>query len=300
MLLLNSAKIIDPTYKILNFIQSQNKELLNDDEYMILFGNLKTHFLKLFYSVIHIYDIQKDNDFMVHYNQTKFVGTMLVEYPYIKLSTIWDIAYQIGNKLTNLKNPKGNKYEELEREFSAYAKKFNNLNISWYREVNKIRNRIVHGGIKITPFYLDKNEQKIKNRLCFQAYNYQLNDLITVNYLYSNMHNNDINFADNYFALYTNVLYCYLIDFFDFILLKLCDKYNLNSTDFNEHENSNIYKTLGLNDGQYWEITNMEKFKKITIDMLKLYFNKGDYIGIDKIIVNESDIERVFPIIKTY
>ncbi len=124
-MLLNGDKILDPTYKILNFIQSQKKELLYDDDYKILFGNLRTHFLKLFYSVIHMHEIQKDNDFMNKYNQTSFVGTMLIEYPYIKMGTIWDIAYQIAEKLTKLKNSKGNKYEQLEKEFINYTEKYN-------------------------------------------------------------------------------------------------------------------------------------------------------------------------------
>ncbi|HGG8234351.1 TPA: hypothetical protein ACJJKA_000928, partial [Neisseria meningitidis] len=67
-MLLDNDKIIDPTYKILNFIQSKNRELFDNDGYVILFGNLKTNFLKLFNSVVYVYDIQKDSDFMKRYN----------------------------------------------------------------------------------------------------------------------------------------------------------------------------------------------------------------------------------------
>lgn len=296
-MLLNGDKILDPTYKILNFIQSQKKELLYDDDYKILFGNLQTHFLKLFYSVIHIHEIQKDNDFMNKYNQTSFVGTMLIEYPYIKISTIWDIAYQIAEKLTKLKNSKGNKYEQLEKEFINYAEKCNYLNLSWYKNINKIRNRIIHGGIKTTSLYLNKdNKGEIKNRLCFQLYDNQLNDLVVTSYYYTNKYNNNINFTDNYFALYTSMLYSYLIDFFDFILLKLCDEYNLNLIDFNKHDNSDLLELHGMDD-KYWSIAYMEEFKCIAINMLKLYKNEGVHIGMDGININHLELKELFPIL---
>lgn len=296
-MLLEGDKIIDPTYKILNFIQNQDKELFDDEEYIILFGNLRTHFLKLFYSVIHIYDIQKDNNFMKNYNQTKFVETMIIEYPYFKISTIWDIAYQIGSKLTKLKSSKENKYEALEKEFASYTKEFNNLNLDWYKKINQIRNRIVHGGIKVTPFYLDENNKEIKNRLCFQMYDNDLNDLIHANGFYTNIYNNNINFADNYFAFYTSILYSYLIDFFDFVLLKLCNENKLELTNFDKHENSDILEFMGIDD-KHWSIANIGKFKNIAINMLKLYKNEGSYNGIDRIIINPSELEDNFPIIK--
>lgn len=156
-MLLDNDKIIDPTYKILNFIQSKNRELFDNDGYVILFGNLKTNFLKLFNSVVYVYDIQKDSDFMKRYNQKSFVSSMLIEYSYVKLSTVWDISYQIGAKLTKLTNSKGNRYEQLEKEFLDYAEENSDLNLDWYKEVNKIRNKLVHGGVKIIPFYLDDN-----------------------------------------------------------------------------------------------------------------------------------------------
>lgn len=300
-MLLNGDKIINPTYKILNFIQSQNKEFFNDKDYIILFGNLKTHFLKLFYSVVHMHEIQKDNDFMGKYSQTHFIETMLIEYSYMKISTIWDISYQIGSKLTKLKSSKGNKYDELEKEFSNYTEEFNNLNLSWYKEINKIRNRIVHGGAKLTPFYLNKNNNSgIENRLCFQIYDHDLGDLIPVSNFYTNVYNNNINFSDNYFAFYTNILYSYLIDFFDFILSKLCIENNIDSIEnFNKHENSDFLEKIGTDD-KYWIVTYMEKFKCITTDMLKLYKNEGRYVDIDRIIINELELENEFPILKTY
>lgn len=235
---------------------------------------------------------------MKKHNQTGFVGTMLIEYPYLKISTIWDIAYQIGEKLTKLKNKKDNKYDALEKEFSAYANKFNNLNIDWYAEINKIRNRIVHGGVKVNPFYFDDNQDKIKNRLCFQMYDNNLNNLIPLSNFYVSRCNPNVILADNYFALYTNFLYLYLIDFFDFILLKLCDEHNLDLKKINKHESSGILKMFSIDD-KHWTVADMEKFKNICIGVLGLYKTKGYYSDGNAINITQVELEREFPITKT-
>ncbi|HED4406829.1 TPA: hypothetical protein R4318_002227, partial [Pasteurella multocida] len=235
--------------------------------------------------------------FMKKYNRNYFIGAMLVEYPYFKLSTIWDISYQIASRLTKLKNSKRNKYEALEKEFSLYTEKFNNLNLDWYKEINKIRNRIVHGGIKVTPFYLDNDDKEVKNRLCFQMYDDDLNDLIPKSDFYTNIYNGDINFADNYFAFYTSVLYSYLTDFFDFVLFKLCSENNLEVTDFDKHEYSDILEVTSIDD-RYWAVDNMEKFRDIAINMLKLYKNGGCHFGMDRVIINPSDLEDAFILFK--
>lgn len=294
-MLLDNDKIIDPTYKILNFIQSKNRELFDNDGYVILFGNLKTNFLKLFNSVVYVYDIQKDSDFMKRYNQESFVSSMLIEYSYVKLSTVWDISYQIGAKLTKLTNSKGNRYEQLEKEFLDYAEENSDLNLDWYKEVNKIRNKLVHGGVKIIPFYLDDNGE-IKNRLCFQVYDFNLEDLIPISNFYTNKSNNYINFVDNYFAFYTSTLYSYLVDFFNFILLKICNESCFNLNSFDKHENLDTLERIGIDD-KHWSIANMKAFKCIASDMLKLYKNEGNYIGIDRIVINQLELEKFFPML---
>lgn len=83
----------------------------------------------------------------------------------------------------------------------------------------------MHGGINITPYYIDN--ESIKKRICFQAYNLDLDDLIKPSYLYSNIYNNYINYADNFFTYYTHVLYSYLFDFFTFVLFELVKDTNI-------------------------------------------------------------------------
>ena len=92
------------------------------------------------------------------------------------------------------------------------------------------------------------------------------------------------------------MLYSYLIDFFDFILLKLCDEYNLNLIDFNKHENSDFLELCGVDD-KHWTIAHMEEFKCIATSMLKLYKNKGIHIGMDKINISKSELTKLFPIL---
>lgn len=72
------------------------------------------------------------------------------------------------------------------------------MNLKWYKDFNKIRNKIVHGGITVNPYYV--NDDNIKTKICFQAYDSDLNDLIQPHMMYSNRFNNNINFADYYFT----------------------------------------------------------------------------------------------------
>ena len=91
----------------------------------------------------------------------------------------------------------------MESRFDEYASKRVALQLGWYKSLNAIRNKIVHGGITVNPFYV--NDEQVKNRICFQVYNFDLDDLIEINSMYSNGCNNNINFADNYFAFHTHL-----------------------------------------------------------------------------------------------
>ncbi|MBF4265347.1 hypothetical protein EAY73_26420, partial [Vibrio anguillarum] len=79
-------------------------------------------------------------------------------------------AYQIADKLIFPNKKSGDKYEYLEKKFEGYADNFDALQLGWYRDLNKVRNKIVHGGITVNPFYV--NDDEVKNRICFQAYDF--------------------------------------------------------------------------------------------------------------------------------
>jgi len=204
---INSKRVDSPTHKIIMYLNKYEPEIMDDEDIQLLFKNLKTHFKKLFYMVAHINKIQKDEDFIKKYDHTSIVSISSIEYCYYKISTVWDVTYQIADKLIFPKKKLTNKYDYLEKKFEDYTN-LNALQLDWYKDLNKVRNRIVHGGIKVHPFYV--NDDKVKNRICFQAYDFNLNDLVKPHYMYSNMYNNDINFADNYFVFYTRTFLIFL------------------------------------------------------------------------------------------
>ncbi|HGJ4478020.1 TPA: hypothetical protein ACJGPC_001992, partial [Salmonella enterica subsp. diarizonae] len=164
-----------------------------------------------------------------------------------------------------------NKYDYLEQRFKKYAGEFDNLHLKWYREINKIRNKITHGGITINPFFI--NSSDVGSRFCFQAYTLNLDDIVTPNYMYTNIYNNNINFADYYFTLQINLLYSYLTDFFDFILLEMNEGHN--------HDLSNLFlgnSSLDVfeNSHKYWLLSDVNLLKSMTNDLIALSLCKGN------------------------
>ncbi|HGG8346967.1 TPA: hypothetical protein ACJJLL_001354, partial [Neisseria meningitidis] len=88
----------------------------------------------------------------------------------------------------------------------------------------------------------------------------------------------------------------YLVDFFNFILLKICNESCFNLNSFDKHENLDTLERIGIDD-KHWSIANMKAFKCIASDMLKLYKNEGNYIGIDRIVINQLELEKFFPML---
>lgn len=282
----NSKRVDSPTYKIIMYLNKYEPQLLEDEKIQFLFKNLQTHFKKLFYTVSHINKIQKDVDFIERYNRTSVFSISSIEYCYYKISTIFDIAYQIADKLVFPTKKKGDKYDYLEGQFEVYTNRLVALKLNWYKDLNKIRNRIVHGGITVNPFYI--NDENVKSRICFQAYDFGLNDLIKPDCMYSNKYNNNINFADNYFVFHTHLLYSYLMDFFEFILLE-----------FNKDRNHDI-NNLSFDDLPYeifekvhktWLLAEVDEFSEITKEMIALNLANGDIKHIDR--VKSEDIAQL-------
>lgn len=279
----DDKRIKSPLYGLLVYLNKYDENRLCNEELQFLLKNLPTHFKKLIYSIGLIHKFQNDTELLEKYNETSIVSIQQIEYCFYKISTIWDIAYEIANILIFQKNKKINgknvdKYTFLNNEFTNYSDKLNNLNIEWYKEITKIRNKIVHGGINITPYYIDN--EIVAKRICFQAYDLDLNDLIKPSYLYSNIHNNDINYADNFFTYYTHVLYSYLSDFFKFILLELI-----------KDKEIDIKKDLHLEDDildmfkkshESWLMSDINILKEITDNMIVLEKTEGHCLEYEK------------------
>lgn len=283
----NAKRIDSPIYKLVMYLNKYEPELLDNEKIQFLFKNLKTHFKKLFYTIAHIDKIQKDSDFIKRHDQTSIISISSVEYCYYKISTIFDIAYQIADELIFPNNKKDSKYDFLEKKFETYANKLIALQLDWYKNLNKIRNKIVHGGITVNAFYV--NDERVRKRICFQAYNFDLDDLIEANCMYSNRHNNNINFADNYFVFHTHLLYSYLTDFFEFVLMELSqDK----SHDVENLSLDDLPFELFERDQKTWLLSEVDTFVEITKKMIALQIANGNINHIDQ--VRSEDINQFF------
>ncbi len=273
----NAKRVNSPLYGLLLYLNKFDEESLDNERLHFLLKNIRTNLKKLVYSVGLIDKFQKDEEFLKKYDDTKIVSIQQIEYCFYKISTIWDIAYEIANILIfprnkKIQGKKVNKYDFLNDKFSNYSEQLTSLNITWYKEITKIRNKIVHGGINITPFYV--NSENVEQRICFQAYNLELDDLIKPSPLYTNIYNNNINYADNFFTYYTHVLYSYLFDFFHFVLLELTKDTNIN-----------ILKDLDLEDDplntfekshKSWLLSDIDIFREITEKMIVLEKMEGN------------------------
>ena len=279
----DAKRIKSPLYGLLVYLNKYDENSLNNEKLHFLLKNLPTHFKKLIYSIGLIHKFQNDNELLEKYNETSIVSIQQIEYCFYKISTIWDIAYEIANILIFPNNKKTNgknvdKYTFLNNEFTNYSDKLNNLNVEWYKEITKIRNKIVHGGINITPYYIDN--ESVTKRICFQAYNLDLDDLIKPSYLYSNIYNNHINYADNFFTYYTHVLYSYLSDFFKFVLLELVKDRDIDiEKDLHlEDDILNMFKKSH----ESWLLSDMNILKEITDDMIVLEKTEGHFLEYEK------------------
>ncbi|WP_440483860.1 hypothetical protein, partial [Serratia bockelmannii] len=87
------------------------------------------------------------------------------------------------------------------------------LSLSWYQDINEIRNRIVHGGVNIIPFY-DNDE------LRFNAYNEDVDSIISHCSIYTVSPGLMVS-ASAYFTYFTSILHSYLSDFFSYVLAEL-------------------------------------------------------------------------------
>ncbi|HCR2967782.1 TPA: hypothetical protein ON086_003057 [Klebsiella aerogenes] len=284
MIDLNAKKIDNPLYKIIMYLNKYEENILQDESLQFLLKNLSTHFRKLFYMIIHINKIQKDEDFITKYNRNGIISISAIEYCYYKISTIWDISYQIADKLVLPRKKHTNKYEYLNQSFEKYSDKFPNLNLAWYKELNSIRNRIVHGGITVNPYYI--NDINVRNKICFQAYDFRLDDLIQPHWMYTNIYNNNINFADYYFSFYTHILYSYLFDFFDYVLFEMNEQRN---HDINNLHLSQVPYEFFERTHKTWSLSEVDVFYNVTTEMIRLELSRGNIKSMNKWSLDEIE-----------
>lgn len=285
-----AKRIKNPVGDLLKYLNLHEEDKLNNENLVFLLKNILTHFRKLFYSTSLVYNLQKNKEFLDNYNRNNVFSIQNIEYFYYKVATIWDISFEIADILVFPRNKgKKGKYDFLSEKFEEYNHELSNLDFSWYKnDIAKIRNRIVHGGINIMPFFVDDNH--VKTRICFQAYDLDLNDLTRPSYFYSNIYNNNINYADNYFSFHIHLLYSYLIDFFKFVLLEMTKNKSIDlHEDLSKLDSfsQSIYKQHDT-----WLLSNVEDFVNITNDMVILDHCKGILPCSFNIHPNQIDIIR--------
>lgn len=239
--------IYNPMYKLLISLNEYDDEILVDPKFEMLFKNFRSNLKKVFHGTILISEIQNDEQIMSLYDY--IIKPELIEYLYQKITTVWDLSYQIGTLI--IKIPKGkNKYESLQKEFNKINQ--NALDFRWYKSFNEFRNRIIHGGLNLITYYDNK-------RIKFQIYDNDVEETIEYNDFYNDGQRLII-FADYYFTYYTIQLHNYLCKFFDYVKTQYEQQ---QSKDINRNTIDEYYKNQIKN----IEIANLEKFLKLQNDI---------------------------------
>lgn len=241
------GSIYNPMYELLIALNEHDSDVLNKPEFEMLFKNFRSNLKKVFHGTIFLSEIQNDEKFM---NQFCYIiKPQSIEYLFQKITTVWDISYQIGKKIINF--PKGNnKYKTLQKEFNEKSKK--EIDFKWYEKFNECRNRIIHGGLNLIVYYEDK-------RIKFQIYDNSVDETVEYNDFYNDGQRALI-FADYYFTYYTIQLHNYLCKFFDYVKVQYLSHF---STDIDK----NLVCTYYKNQIKNIEIVNLEKFLLLQKDI---------------------------------
>ncbi|AHK17502.1 hypothetical protein [Thalassolituus oleivorans] len=191
-------------------------ERASDEKFIWLTKNLQANFYKIFSCAINLVQLQSD---YAEEDKSKTLNTQTfsvnsVEYFFIKVNTIFELCYQIYDFLDD-NTGKKKKFDRLDDGFKRYAEKTKvDLNYAWYKEINEVRNRIIHGGCSIKTF----NEN---GRFLFQAYDLNLNERICTDGGYFKKDSNLI-YIDHYMVFFVSVIHWYIKEFLSFVLYELC------------------------------------------------------------------------------
>lgn len=252
--------IKNPLFELTMYMQTYEKNGLDDPKFQRRCKNLHTNFNKLYLSIDSIINHKESG---LDLSKNELYRVQVIEYCFLKISTIWDLTYQIGSY--NLSYGRGNKYEKLEVEFESYKKNLDFLTLSWYQDINKIRNRVVHGGVSIVPFYDE-------GTLYFNAYDQNVESIIPHCSIFTRS-NGRMADAVKYFMYYAGILYKYICDFFIYVL-KETKKKSKSTIELGQLELS------FLNNSKDWCFSNLESYNKYAIEThnLPLTIERNDYL----------------------
>ncbi len=257
---INDNSLKNPLYKF-HYILYEEEKSLSQEEYIQnlhdannnsveiewLIKNIQAHFYKLVNTILNVLELQNLKHKKVNLNiDIEMTIVNLLEYFYIKKSTIIDLLDTFYIKLFSDSNIKKKKLvEAITKEMDDYL----NLNtevFTSYRnihkdEILKVRDRIIHNeGYSIKVFVID-------NELLFQVYNFDLDEQIYPNKLYSYYSEDELNFkaplikATDYMVIHLYNLFEYMDLYLEFLLSK--KGFDINTLD-------NFYKSF-INSSKY-------------------------------------------------
>lgn len=248
-----NLQLKNPVFETIILLNEYNSSLIENSRMQMLLKNLRSNIKRAIYGSLYLSKLQSDEQLIEMYKEIIVVQS--IEYMFYKISTTWDIAFQIANLI--LKSPKKNHYEELKNKFAKYCETNKKSQYKWYVEFNKLRNRIVHGGLNLITFYENK-------RIKFQLYDNNIAPQIEYNDFY-NDGQKSIVFADYYFNYYSVLLYNYLCDFFKFVN----EQYLLNKKTARENKLLIESSVLSIMQNQcgFLSIIDLQEFNIITEEM---------------------------------
>lgn len=208
--------LLNPLYEFegkidLDVLKKSNKL----DEIVFFIKTIKSNFLKLYHHICNYHNF-KSVDLKKIGVVDNFFYEGYLEFFYFKVSSIFDLCYQVYSVLCEVNVKPKIKYITLQKEFERYCSLNKSISIQFseFQEINKIRNSIIHGGVYIRCLYF-----KVDQNWGFQAQDRNYDDLILIDKGY--FLNDFYVSIEKYMNYNYRVLHHFIKNFLNFILVKL-------------------------------------------------------------------------------
>lgn len=203
------GEIVNP---VNDFIWSLPKDRCDDKVLDWNVKNLNASFYKLYGCTINIAEVQ--NAYLEKKTERALdLPTFCIssiEYFYMKANTIYELCYQIYERLCRPQRG-GKKHEHLNEVLAKYEQATGrHVQFDWVEPINTIRNRIAHGGLSIKGFTTGSH-------LAFQAYDSEVDEQITRDHGFL-VGDGPLVRADLYTAYYTVHIHRFIHQFLGFVV----------------------------------------------------------------------------------
>lgn len=235
----NDNNLKNPMYKFHYIMYEENgnlskeqfmQKIMNDNTDSIetewLVKNIEAHFYKLVNAILNLLEFQnikQEQDIKLNIDMEMTIVN-LVEYFYIKQSTILDLLDVFYKLFFNSNKPKKQLEETIRQEMEEYfgfeADDFSILRNLYKDEILNIRNRIIHNkGYSIKAYILE-------NEFLFQVYDSNKDELINPYPIYSHYSQDELSHraplikVNDYVTYHLCLLYKYIDIYLEFLLAK--------------------------------------------------------------------------------